>query len=160
MEQLLHSGTPLFGHMVGPLCVESLPFHALLGIHPCTLYALRDAGVLEQPMQGFYRLVDLPPLTNPDLVIVAHKIPQGVVYLVSALAFHELKTQILHAIDVALTSGSARPRLVFPPVRVFWCSGPAWSEGIEVHELDNTSVRIYGPEKGDAVRALEQLRTV
>jgi hypothetical protein len=34
--------------------------------------------------QGFYRLADLPPLTNPDLVIVAHKIPQGVVYLVSA----------------------------------------------------------------------------
>lgn len=32
-----------------------------LGIHPRTLYALRDADVLEQLARGLYRLVDLPP---------------------------------------------------------------------------------------------------
>ena len=121
-----------------------------LGIQPRTLYRLRDAGVLEQLARGLYRLADLPPLSNPDLVTVALKIPQGVVCLVSALAFHELTTQIPHAVDVALESGSTRPRLAFPPVRVFWFSGPAWSEGIEVHELDDTPVRIYGPEKSVA----------
>jgi len=121
-----------------------------LGIHPRTLYALRDAHVLEQLARGLYRLVDLPPLTNPDLVTVALKIPQGVVCLVSALAFHELTTQIPQAVDVALESGSTRPRLAFPPVRVFWFSGPAWSEGIEVHQLDDIPVRIYGPEKSVA----------
>jgi predicted transcriptional regulator of viral defense system len=120
------------------------------GIQPRTLYDLRDAGVLEQLARGLYRLADLPPLSNPDLVTVAHKIPQGVVCLVSALAFHELTTQIPHAVDVALESGSTRPRLAFPPVRVFWFSGPAWSEGIEMHQLDHTSVRIYGPEKSVA----------
>jgi predicted transcriptional regulator of viral defense system len=118
-----------------------------LGIEPRTLYALRDAGTLEQLARGLYRLADLPPLSNPDLVIVARKIPQGVACLVSALAFHELTTLIPHAVDVALESGSTRPRLAFPPVRVFWFSGAAWSEGIEVHQLDDTPVRIYGPEK-------------
>lgn len=68
----------------------------------------------------------------------------------SALASHELTTQIPHAVDVALESRSTRPRLAFPPVRVFWFSGPAWSEGIELHELDDTPVRIYGPEKSVA----------
>lgn len=121
-----------------------------LGIHPRTLYALRDAHVLEQLARGLYRLVDLPPLTNPDLVTAARKIPQGVVCLVSALAFHELTTQIPQAVDVALESGSTRPRLAFPPVRVFWFSGLAWSEGIEAHQLDDTPVRIYGPEKSVA----------
>lgn len=121
-----------------------------LGIQPRTLYDLRDAGVLEQLARGLYRLADLPPLSNPDLLTVTLKIPQGVVCLVSALAFHELTTQIPHAVDVALESGSTRPRLAFPPVRVFWFSGPAWSEGIEVHPLDHTSVRIYGPEKSVA----------
>lgn len=121
-----------------------------LGIHPRTLYALRDADILEPLARGLYRLADLPPLTNPDLVIVARKIPQGVVCLVSALAFHELTTQIPHAVDVALESGSTRPRLAFPPVRVFWFSGPAWSEGIGAHQLDDTPVRIYGPEKSVA----------
>jgi predicted transcriptional regulator of viral defense system len=121
-----------------------------LGISPRTLYALRDAGVLESLARGLFRLADLPPLSNPDLVIVAHKIPQGVVCLVSALAFYELTTQIPHAVDLALESGSTRPRLTFPPIRVFWFSGAAWSQGEEQHELDGTPVRIYGPEKSIA----------
>lgn len=121
-----------------------------LGIYPRTLYALREAGVLEPLARGLYRLADLPPLSNPDLVIVAHRIPQAVVCLVSALAFYELTTQIPHAIDLALESGSTRPRLIFPPVRVFWFSGAAWSKGVEQHQLDGTPVRIYGPEKSVA----------
>jgi predicted transcriptional regulator of viral defense system len=121
-----------------------------LGIDSHTLYALRDAGILEQLAQGLYRLADLPPLSNPDLVIVAHKIPRGVICLVSALAYHELTTQIPHAVDLALESGSRRPQLTFPPLRVFWFSGPAWSEGVEVRQVDSTSVRIYSPEKSVA----------
>ena len=121
-----------------------------LGIDSRTLYGLRDAGILEQLARGLYRLADLLPLSDPDLVIVTHKIPQGVLCLVSALAFHELTTQIPHAVDLALKSGSQRPRLTFPPLRVFWFSGPAWSEGVEVHQVDSTSARIYGPEKSVA----------
>jgi len=120
------------------------------GIAPRTLYALRDAGAVEQLARGLYRLADLPPLSNPDLIITAYKVPQGVVCLVSALACHELTTQIPHSVDLALKSGSRRPRLSFPPVRAFWFSGLAWSEGLEVHLLDGTPVRIYGPEKSVA----------
>jgi predicted transcriptional regulator of viral defense system len=121
-----------------------------LGVHPSTLYALRDAGVLEPLARGLFRLADLPPLSNPDLVIVAHRIPQGVVCLVSALAFHELTTQIPHAVDLALETGSTRPRLTFPPIRIFWFSGRTWPEGVEQHQLDGTMVRIYSPEKSVA----------
>jgi len=121
-----------------------------LGIHPRTLYALRDSGALQQLSRGLYRLADLPPLSNPDLVLVAHKLPQAVICLVSALAFHELTTQVPHRVDVALRSGSAQPTLDYPPLRTFWFSGPAWSEGVEVHQIDDTPVRIYGPEKSVA----------
>lgn len=141
-----------------------------LGVSPRTLYALRDADVLEPLARGLYRLADLPPLSNPDLVIAAHKIPHGVVCLVSALAFHELTTQIPNAVDIAIESGSTRPRLAFPPVRVFWFSGPAWSQGVELHQIDGTPVRIYGRAKSvaDAFKfrrklgldlAIEALRT-
>jgi predicted transcriptional regulator of viral defense system len=118
-----------------------------LGIHPRTLYALRDTGVLLQLSRGIYRLADLPPLANPDLVTVALRLPQAVICLVSALAFHDLTTQVPHAVDVALHSGAGRPALAYPPLRTFWFSGPAWGEGVEVHQLDDTPVRIYGPEK-------------
>lgn len=42
-----------------------------LGIHPRTLYAMRDEGVLEQLSIGLYRLAELPPLGAPDFVTVA-----------------------------------------------------------------------------------------
>ncbi len=121
-----------------------------LGIHPRTLYAMRDSGVLERLSRGLYRLADLPPLSNPDLVTIALRIPQAVICLVSALSFHELTTQIPHAVDIALPNRARRPRLDHPPLRVFWFSGSAWSEGIETHLVDNLPIRIYGPEKSIA----------
>lgn len=121
-----------------------------LGIHPRILYAMRDSGLLERLSRGLYRLAESPPLSNPDLVTVALKVPQAVICLISALAFHELTTQIPHAVDIALPSRTERPRLDYPPLRIFWFSGPAWSEGVETHQIDDIPVRIYGPEKSVA----------
>ena len=36
-----------------------------LGIHPRTLYTLRDAGDIEQVGRGLYRLSTAPPLSSP-----------------------------------------------------------------------------------------------
>jgi len=118
-----------------------------LGIHPRTLYSMRDAGMLDRLARGLYRLAELPPLTNPDLVIVRLKVPDGVICLVSALAFHDLTTEIPHAVDIALEKGSRRPRLKHPPLRVFWFSGPAWHEGVDTYDLDGIPVRITTPAK-------------
>ncbi|MBM3999257.1 MAG: transcriptional regulator [Planctomycetes bacterium] len=117
------------------------------GIHPRTLYELRDAGVLEQLSRGLYRFADAPPLSNPDLVTVALRVPQGVVCLISALAFHELTTQVPHEIQLALPRGAEPPRIEHPPVRTFWFTRKAFEAGIEVHQLDRNRVRIYSPEK-------------
>lgn len=108
---------------------------------------MRDAGVIEPVARGLYRLASLEPLAHPDLVLVARRVPKGVLCLVSALAFHELTSQVPHAIDVALERGTRKPRLDHPPTRFFWFSGPAFHEGIETHTLDGVSVRIYDPEK-------------
>ncbi len=118
-----------------------------LGVHPRTLYAMRDAGALEQIVRGLYRLADLPPLGNPDLVAVALRIPDGVLCLLSALAFHEITTQIPHEVYVALKRGAEPPRLEHPPIRVFWFTGKAFTEGIETHEMDGIKVRVYGAAK-------------
>jgi predicted transcriptional regulator of viral defense system len=117
------------------------------GVHPRTLYAMRDAGLIERLGRGVYRLTDLPPLGNPDLVTVALRVPEGVLCLISALAFHELATQIPHEVYVALKRGGEPPRLDHPPVRVFWFTGKAFTEGIETHVLDGVNVRVYGAAK-------------
>lgn len=117
------------------------------GIHPRTLYALRDTGRIELLSRGLYRLADAPSLGHPDLVTVALRIPNGVLCLISALAWHELTTQIPHEMCVAIPRGAEPPRLSYPPVRSFWFSGPAHSEGIETHTVDGVPVRIYNREK-------------
>lgn len=122
---------------------EALKF----GIHPRTLYEMRDAGELERLSRGLYRLAELPPLGNPDLVAVSRKVPAGVVCLISALAFYELTTQIPHEVHLALPRGAEPPRLDHPPVRVYWFTGKAYSEGIEVRKVDGVPVRIYEAEK-------------
>jgi len=118
-----------------------------LGIHPRTLYEMRDARVLERLGRGLYRLANLPPLGNPDLVAVARKVPGGVICLTSALSYHELTTQIPHEVHLALPRGAEPPRLEYPPLRVAWFSGAAFTEGIETPALDGVTVRVYGPEK-------------
>jgi predicted transcriptional regulator of viral defense system len=117
------------------------------GIHPRTLYEMHRIGILEKLSRGLYRLSDLPPLGNPDLVSVAMKIPQSVVTLLSALAFHEITTQIPHEIHIALKRGAEPPRLNHPPIRIFWFTGNAFSDGVEQYSVDGTLVKIYSPEK-------------
>ena len=45
-----------------------------LGLHPRTLYNLRDRGELEHVARGICRLSTGRPLTSPDLVSVAIRI--------------------------------------------------------------------------------------
>ena len=140
------------------------------GISRRTLYAMRDAGVLDHLSRGIYRLASLPGLSAPDLVVVANRVPHGVVCLISALAFHDLTTQVPHAVDVAIARGAEKPRIDYPPVRVYWFSGDAFERGIETPSIDGKQVRIYNAEKSiaDAFKyrnkigtdvALEALRT-
>ena len=117
------------------------------GIHPRVFYFLRDHGQIEQVSRGIYRLAELPPIANPDLVAVALRVPRSVICLVSALAFHHLTTQIPHRVAVALPRGMETPRVDFPPLSVHRFAGPAYEAGIENHEIDGVEVRVYSPEK-------------
>lgn len=118
-----------------------------LGIHPRTFYGLRDAGEIEELSRGLYRLSGQKPLEHLDLVTVARRVPTAVVCLVSALSFHEMTTQVPHAVAIALPSGTKRPRIDFPPVAVYRFSPACYEPGVETHMLDGVSVKIYSPEK-------------
>lgn len=120
------------------------------GVHPRDLYTLRDAGLLETVSRGVYRLADLPPLAEPDLITVAARVPRAVIALISALHFHGLTTEIPHEVSIALPRGTARPRLEWPPLRVFWLSGAMFTSGIQAHERDGVRLRVYGPAKAVA----------
>ncbi len=117
------------------------------GIHRRVLYAMRDSGVIEPISRGLYRLTEMPPLESPDLFTAASKIPQGVICLISALAFHGLTTQIPRSVSVALPKGAEQPRIDYPPMQFYRISEPAFSEGIQTHKKDGVVLRVYSPEK-------------
>ncbi len=140
------------------------------GIHPRTLYALRDAGEIEQVARGLYRLAALPAPGEPDLLTVAKKVPRAVFCLLTALAFHRLTTQVPHAVAIVLPRTARIPRLDHPPLEVFRFSVASLHAGVQEHEVDGASMQIYSPEKtlADAFKyrhklgldvALEALRT-
>lgn len=117
------------------------------GITRYMLYSLRDKGVIEQVSRGVYRLVELPPISNPDLVTVGLRFPNSVICLVSALAYHEITTQIPHSVSVAVPRESRLPALDYPPLLAHRFSDQAYHAGIEEHQIDGVSVKIYSPEK-------------
>ncbi len=117
------------------------------GIHPRTLYTMRDTGEIQSLARGVFRLGNLPPLGNPDLATVSKRVPHGVICLISALAFHELTTQVPHEIHLAISRTARRPRLDYPPLRVYRFSTTVFDAGIEAHTIDRIPVRVYSAEK-------------
>ena len=118
-----------------------------LGIHRRELYSLRDRGDLEMMSRGVYRLVEMQEPSLPDFIPVAKRIPSGVICLVSALAFHEITTQIPHFVYVALSSRSHTPKVAYPPMRYFWYTKKLLTTGIEEHKIDGCNVKIFDVEK-------------
>ena len=118
-----------------------------LGIAPATLYEMARSGILVREARGLYRLAEAGLPGQPDLVTIAHRIPKAVVCLISALAFHDLTTQIPHRVYIAVPKDTKKPRLEYPPIEVVWLSGSAYTEGIERHDLDGAVVPVYSAAK-------------
>lgn len=117
------------------------------GIHPRTLYFMRDHNQLDVLCRGTYRLANLEPVMNMDLITVASKVESGVVCLISALSYHEITTEIPHEIYMAISRQTFYPKLEHPPTRFFRFSENAFRAGIETHVMSGVNVRIYSVEK-------------
>lgn len=118
-----------------------------LGVHPDTLYTLRDQGRIESLGRGVWYLVDAPLPGNLDLAVIALRYPRAVICLVSALQWHGLTTQLPRAVQIALPATFQQPRTAYPPVRAFRFAAAAYRAGVERHQIGGVSVRVYGAAK-------------
>ena len=108
---------------------------------------MQAKGVIEKLSRGLYRLTELPPLGEPDIVSVCKRVPNGVICLISALAFHEITTQVPHEVYLAVARNAMVPRIDYPPVRVFRFSDHSYSEGIGLQKVDDITIHVYSPAK-------------
>jgi len=118
-----------------------------LGIHRRDLYKLRDSGKLEMISRGLYRLKEGPEPSLPDFIPAAKKVPQGVICLISALAFHEITTQIPHFVYLAIPLKAYKPTISYPPMRYFWYSKKLLTTGVEKHRIAGFTFKIFDIEK-------------
>lgn len=106
-----------------------------------------DKGVIKKVGRGSYVLSQKEVNPALDLAVVARAVPNGVICLRSALAFHGLGELPANAVDVAIERRAARPRLDYPTLRVARLGGPAFTEGVEKHAIEGVKVRVYSVEK-------------
>jgi len=117
------------------------------GLHTQNLTRLVADGSLERIARGQYRVPESPISEHHGLAMAARAIPRGVICLISALAFHEVGSQLPAAVWIAVDRRARAPRMSYPPLRVVRFAGRALTEGIETHRVEGQQVRLYSVAK-------------
>jgi len=120
------------------------------GIHSQVLSRLVGDLRLERVARGHYRLPDAPVTEHHSLALVAGAAPDSVVCLLSAVAFHGVGTQVPAAVWIAVERRARKPALRWPPLRVVRFGGEAFSAGVEIHNVEGVSVKVYSLAKSVA----------
>lgn len=103
-------------------------------------------GELQRLARGLYSTTGHPLTEWHDLAEVAKAVPSAVVAFISALAFHDIGTQVPHEIWIALPEGAREPAY-HQKLRVTRFSERYLSAGVEVHQIEGVPVRVFGAAK-------------
>src|SRR5258708_8067607 len=117
------------------------------GISATTISRMERKGTINQLSRGLYQLPDAPLDANHSLAEAAKLVPNGVICLDSALAFHELTDRIPASVWVAIGARDWRPKFDRPRIQIVRFGPKAFDKGIETHVIERVPVRIYSPAK-------------
>jgi predicted transcriptional regulator of viral defense system len=118
-----------------------------IGVPRVYLLRLYRQGKLSRTGRGIYTLTDAAVTERHSYAEVAKRVPEAVLCLLSALAFHEITTQSPASVWIALGKGARKPAIVSPSLRVVRLTEPSLSEGIEKHPVEGVTVRVYSAAK-------------
>ena len=140
------------------------------GVTAATLARAVSNGEIIRSGRGLYQLPDGGDSAHMALAEVSKRIPDGVICLVSALAYHDLTDQMPRQVWVAIGAKDWAPKVEYPKVRIVRLREPYFGYGIERHTIAGVGVAIYSVAKSlaDAFRnarlfdrsvAIESLRS-
>ena len=119
----------------------------VIGIPRAVLKRLVDRGELVRRSRGIYTTPEHEPTRHTDLAEVCLRVPSATVCLISALEFHELTTQVPHAVWIMIDRAGRRPNIEHPPLRVVYASGEALRAGVQTQTIEGVAVRLTDPAK-------------
>jgi predicted transcriptional regulator of viral defense system len=121
---------------------------------------LLEEGKIVKVKPGLYRLANVANIKLPKIQIVAYgfsisigmmdvcrAIPEGVICLASALELYGLTTFNPSEIYVAIPNSSKKPKIDYPPVKIFYFRDRFYKPGIEEIKTKDVTVKIYNKEK-------------
>lgn len=111
------------------------------------LRRLSQQGKLSKIGRGLYVSEDASPTENRSLAEAARRVPAGVICLLSALRFHGLTTQLPFEVWIALDRKARKPVEKMMSLRIARFSGVSLTKGVEVHQIDGVTTRIYSVAK-------------
>jgi predicted transcriptional regulator of viral defense system len=122
---------------------------AALGLSRPTLFralaTLEQQGRIVRSRRGVYRVASAT--SDDPWLQVMQRYPQGVLCLLSALAFHELTTQSPAVVWLALPKSAWRKSSDYPPVQLMHFSSETYRAGLETQPWSNGEVRVYSVAK-------------
>jgi len=107
----------------------------------------RRKGEVELAARGVYLSPAAARSQYRDLLVVATRVPNGVVCLLSALAFHRLTTEMPHEVWLAVGLKARTPAIDRPPIRVVRLSEAPLAAGVETHLEHGVSLRVFSAAK-------------
>lgn len=121
-----------------------------LGLSRPTLFRclnkLVEEGTIVRVQRGRYQLAATAEAVDP-WVMATRAVPDGVLCLLSALAFHQLGTQLPADVWLAIPKSAYRPKVDYPPIQYVHFSAAAFHSGIEEHQMQGGVVRVYSIAK-------------
>ena len=113
------------------------------GVARVQLSRLVAAGELIRLARGVYTAPGVVlPGSEEGVLVVAERIPEARLCLLTALRLHGLTTQAPFEVWIAIGNKDRPPRLDWPPLRVLRFSGEALTAGLETRTMGSKQVRV------------------
>ena len=111
-----------------------------------TLRRMAAQGEIVRVGRGLYALPDAEVNEYHSLAEATKRYPGGVICLTSALFFHGIGTQMPYETWMMRPDRKMTPNQNIP-IRFVYCTGAAFSHGMETHRIKGTEVSIYALAK-------------
>jgi len=110
---------------------------------------LLKEGIIYKIKPGLYRISEFSRSieVKESYLDICRAVPEGILYLISALDFHNLITYNPSEVYVAVPHSKKAPKIVYPPVRFFYLYHNFYSTGIETVETKYGILKVYDKEK-------------
>ena len=118
-----------------------------VGIAGQTISRALENGEIDRIGRGLYARPDCDMDVDHALAETAKRIPQGVIAMVSALAYHGLTDQMPRKVWVAIGGSNWSPVPSYPPTRIVRFNAKYLRQGIETHTISGVEVPIYSIPK-------------